>query len=154
MAAQQQPPSQPIYRDEFNDRLDRMTVKYMSYIHTLQDGLVTQMLVDKRDLLLAIDALRTETREALGELRAEMQAKYDDLQAKYEDLSRRYQALETLVIAQTQIIQEVLLHQRELRAYMDARARDTETIIADAVASLSEQINEVRRRLPPEQPAE
>jgi TRAP-type mannitol/chloroaromatic compound transport system substrate-binding protein len=147
MAAQQQPPSQPIYRDEFNDRLDCMTVKYMSYIHTLQDGLVTQMLVDKRDLQLAIDALRAEMREAVGELRTEMQAKYDDL-------NRRYQALEALVTAQTQIIQEVLVHQRELRAYMDARARDTETIIADAVASLSEQINEVRRRLPPEEQAE
>ena len=146
--------AQPVYHDEFDDRLDRMTARYMTYINTMQDGLLSQMRVEKRDLLQAIA----------------------ELKALHNELLQRHNALEALVMAQqgqighlTEMAQQQqgqINHLTEvvqqMRESMDAHARDMQNIVAEAFAHQAEETNEkfagvfrildeILRRLPPEQ---
>jgi hypothetical protein len=140
--------AQPVYHDEFNDRLDRITAKYMTYINTMQDGLLSQMRVDKRDMQQAIAELRAEMHESVGELNGQI-----------AELLQRHNALEALVISQHRELTDAVTQQR---ASMDAFARDLQKIVADAFAHHAEETNEkfadvhkilaeIMRRLPPEQ---
>lgn len=188
----------PINHSDINERFDRMGANWMLYMHTMQDGLLAQMRVDKSDLQKEIATVRGEVatvREevaALGEevatlsenvtalgakvtaleakvtaleakvgeevasLRAELKQDIANLRnemlARQAALQKRQEATDAALTEVKQLLLEILTNQRELRAYVDARARDTDAIVANAVAQLSEQINDVRRRLPPEAP--
>jgi chromosome segregation ATPase len=173
---------QPINPNDLNERFDRMSGKWVTYIATLQDGLLAQMRVDKSDLQKDIatvreevatlgedvaalgeevaavradlDALRAEVKQDIADLRAEVKQEVATLRgemlARLAALQKRQEAADESLTEVKRLLLEVLANQRELHTYVDARAKDTDAIIANAVAQLSEQINELRRRLPPE----
>jgi chromosome segregation ATPase len=206
---------QPISQGDLNNRFDRMAANWMTYMHTMQEGLLAQMRVDKSDLQQEIAAVREEVvnvreevatlgeevtalgevvttldakvttldetvmaldakvmalgeevatlREEIANVRAELKQDVANLRgemvARLAALQKRQETSDTAIAEVKQLLlqiladqREILTNQRDLRQYVDARARDSDAILANAVAQLSEQINDIRRRLPPEAP--
>jgi chromosome segregation ATPase len=139
--------AEPVFHGEFDDRLDRLNANFTASLHFLQDGLIAQMRVDKRDVLQAI---------------AELRGEFTELKSQFAELVQRHNALEALVMTHQRQISELTTMVQQMRESMDAHARDLERIVADAFAHQAEETNEkfadvhkvlaeIMRRLPPEQ---
>ncbi len=77
MAAQPQPPQQPIYPDQLTMALDRLFLRITTFVNGQTDEIKTQMRVDRQEAIARDEALRRESLTRDNELRNDIKALAD-----------------------------------------------------------------------------
>lgn len=96
MAAQPQPPQQPILPHQLNSAMDQLYLRITRYVDAHFDAVMTQMRVDKQESIVRDETIRQESLARDNDLRAGVQALTDAVLRLTQGQQETNQRLEAL----------------------------------------------------------
>ncbi len=127
MAAQAQPPQQPVYTSELNFALDRLYARLITYVDARIESLMVQMRIDKQESINRDNDLKSSIK-SLADAILTLAQQTSGIDNRTRSLETTQQAIIDASKAQTEEILRVVreLHAEAMGAINDLRQKGNE----------------------------